>query len=440
MNRGSLEYLARKYGVFIVIGVTLFAFLLPLVLRAMHGAPITPGSASYMYLYRADILQAGSVMFEPYTILLAVMQLFGVPWLLPILLVGLFLFLVQILLWYRDQDLTFSIAALLLLIVSPSMSVLATAFAPQLLAMVFVTSAILLEKRWVLCSLFILLSVIAHPITGLCSALLLAGWLLSEQRHNEVLSVAIFSCAGVVFLKMQEITIAPAILRFDPHIFFELGYAGGISVFLLIIAVYGVIVGANRVVVLLATALFLASFFLPMLVPCAAIMIAVLAAHGIRHLFVTKWNLELLQQSMLILVGCIGIFLIITSIRDRVHEDPDADFSHFMITLRNQHYPGAVLTDPSYAPMVAYFSGRIPALVSEDSELLQRAFTSRSPEVVYSFLMETNTSFILITDDMQQKRFSRSDEGLLFLLHNTERFVEIQSTNTTTLWYFIRPK
>ena len=63
---------------------------------------------------------------------------------------------------------------------------------------------------------------------------------------------------------------------------------------------------------------------------------------------------------------------------------------------------------------------------------------SRSPNDVYPLMMASNTSYVLVTADMEQKLFSRSDEGILFLLHNTERFVKIAQTDQGTLWYFIR--
>jgi hypothetical protein len=59
--------------------------------------------------------------------------------------------------------------------------------------------------------------------------------------------------------------------------------------------------------------------------------------------------------------------------------------------------------------------------------------------VVYPGLVASDTSYILVTDEMRSKFFSRSDQGILFLLQNSERFVEVKSTEQSTLWYFIRP-
>jgi hypothetical protein len=110
-----------------------------------------------------------------------------------------------------------------------------------------------------------------------------------------------------------------------------------------------------------------------------------------------------------------------------------------MIILRNQYHPGGVLTDPSYARLVEEYTGR-SASVDERTrpEALQELLYNKSPEHLYSFLTETDTSYVLMTREMRTARFKRSDQGILFVLENSERFVKIEDTSETTLWYFIR--
>jgi hypothetical protein len=143
-----------------------------------------------------------------------------------------------------------------------------------------------------------------------------------------------------------------------------------------------------------------------------------------------------LQESLVLLIACVGLFLFITTIRERTADMPSATLSHTMIGLRNQYRPGAVLTDPSYAPMIEYFSDR-RATVHDGSDL-SIAFYSRDPKKVYEYLADTDTSYILITPEMHNTLFTRSDEGLLFLMQNSGHFVQIESNNVE-VWYFIKP-
>jgi len=67
-----------------------------------------------------------------------------------------------------------------------------------------------------------------------------------------------------------------------------------------------------------------------------------------------------------------------------------------------------------------------------------KVFHSRDAQRTYDFLEETGTTYIYITDEMLDSMFARSDEGILFLLPNTERFVLLGEREDSTLWYYIK--
>lgn len=456
MNSNELEYYARKYGLIAIISISLLIFLLPLFLRIMHGAPITPGAQSYQYLRQADLFSKGIltdplhgtfIVPNPYVMLLALMQVFGAPWLLPLLLS----ILLMVLLYYYLMRLTASrmlvVLAVALLVLSPTMSVLATHHAPLLLAMVLIAAALLLFPEYTTLACFAVgLAIITAPVLGIIAAAALMVAFFLQRKPDALIGTAIALAIGIVWFFLWS-GHAPEIgeiasPKFSTGIFFELGNAGGISIFLVILAVYGIIVLGKGVRVALVTALsFMAAFFFPSLIPVAVVALSMLAARGIYNLMTTKWDLDLLQSALLVLISCIMLFTLITTMRARTAESPDADFAHVMVLLRNQYHEGAVLTAPSYAPMVEYFSGR-RAVVDQNSPPAQvDAFLySRSSDVVYPALTESGTAYIIITGEMRGSTFTRSDEGILFLLHNTERFVKVEQTPGITLWYFIRTK
>ena len=389
-----------------------------------------------------DPLSGAHLSPHPYLLLLTVMQLIGAPWLLPPLLALLLLLLLYLFFSKVIEARAVVVLILLILVLCPGISILATHHAPVLLCMVFVAAAMLLSEHSGLLSLMLGLAIITSAPLGAVTAVVFAVRFFRMGKYPELTRVAIACAAAFVwFLLWKDLPGLHELLSmsFNPKIFFELGDMAGVSLFLLIIAGYGIVVQAkNQDLVLYSLLLFAAGFFIPLLLPAATVMLAMFAAQGVYHLMTSRWDLELLQSSLLVLVSCIGLFLLITVVRERTSEAPDADFAHLMITLRNEHREGAVLTDPSYAPMVEYFSGRKATLSAETPQpIVDQFLHSRTPTQVYAVMAETNTSYVLLTADMERNLFTRSDDGILFLLHNTERFVQISQTDGGTLWYFI---
>jgi hypothetical protein len=452
MNRISLEYYARKYGLATVIVFALIVFVLPLILRITAGSPITPGSQSYAFLRHADLLHAGSIGADPlhgalapnpYTILISIMQVFGAPWLLPpllgiLLLVLLFSFLNR---FVSAQAVV--VLSLIIVVLSPGMSILATHHTPILLCMVFITLMLLsFPHHPFIGSLMLGLAMITSPVLGVVAALVLAVVFFRNSHYHELTAIVTTSaCVWVWFFFWQDIPVLHELLApsFNASIFFELGNGEGVSIFLLILAGYGVAVNKSKDFVLYTVLTLGASLFVSTLLPIVVVALAVFAAQGIYHLVISQWELQLLQSSLLILITCIGLFLLITTVRERVVESPDADFSHVMITLRNQYHEGAVLTDPSYAPMIEYFAGRRAALSSETAQdIVELLLFARSPNTAYPIMVERDVSYVLITNEMQQNLFA-NEEGILFLVHNSQRFVLVKETEANSLWFFIRP-
>lgn len=449
MNRQELEYYSRRYGLIFLLSLAMVAFLLPLILRVVQGAPITPGAESYSYTRRADLLAQGIISQdplsgaylapEPYIALLSVMGIFGVPWMLPLLLAVLFIVLLY---FYMEQFVPLRsviVLALTVLIVSPVMSVLATHHTGTLLALdLLIAALIIVDSRPALASVLIGLMIIALPVLGLISALYAVIVLLRDGKHHAVigimLAIAVASAWFLVWTGTLPYELSAVTLHTD--LFFELGNDGGMTIFALMLALYAIILKFDRLQSLIVPSLilFALTFFMPALMPLSAVAIALFAGHAIFLLITNQWELELLRESLIVLIACIGIFLLITTVRERVDDRPDADFAHMMTNLRTQYREGAVLTDPSYAPMIEHFTGKRAAARS----VVPPEMFSRDPAVVYPYLERTGTSYILITDEMEADLFSHREQGILFFLQNSGRFVQIAETEEATLWYYIK--
>lgn len=453
MNRQELDYYARSYGIPLLMVLCIITLLTPILMRTWDGSPITPQADSYSYLRQAELLAQGKffdplnpgITITPYSLGLAIMGLFGVPWLFPIILAILLLLLLYILMEHRIHSMAIVITVLTSIVISPTFSDIGTSHSPVLLSLVFIAAAgILLEKHKIASAAMLFLAAISDPVSGMAACIVIG--LYSATASKRLDSTAI-GCAVALILAAIYTAVLGASIEFviplaNSDVLFEFGNKEGISIFFLLLAAYGMMTrpsfqnAKTITVVILVVA---ASMFLPALVPATVIMLSILTGYAIIHLATVRWELELLQKAMVTLVLCIGLFLAITNIRDRISNEPDSATAHALLTIKNQHREGAVLTAWQYAPLVNQISDRKAVLRSKNDDI-ELAFLTRDPTKVYSFLEQNNVGFILITDDMRQSIFRRSDEGILFLLDNSARFVKIESDNDASIYYFIRQK
>ncbi len=457
--KAARSALLRDYGVHLVLLLALASLVAVPVIRASLDAPITPGERSYTELRRAELLSQGTIGYDPlrgeltiptpYTFLLACMVFLGVPWLLPMLLALALLLLLYPLLVRIVRTREVAALALLAVVVTPTLSVLGTSHSPALLALVLLVCAGLLlmispSYAWIPLPF----ALITSPVLGLIGAGCALAWLWSRGRRWQAVPVLLSVAAAFVwfFAWSRSLPFASAVFERPAlsDVLFEFGNSGGVSVFFVILGAYGLLSPPLRKrpgVVVSSLALFAASVFIQALMPVTALALAVLCAYGVFDLMQRKWELELLRMSLLLIVACAGIFLLIVSARERVEENPTAQLAHSLAYLSSTHREGSVLSAPGYAPMIEYFTGRRATIdASSRPSDVALALYSRDANAVYGMLESTNTSHVLVTDDMLQTLFSRSDEGILFLMQNTQRFVLVEQTEQTRLWYYIARK
>jgi hypothetical protein len=440
-DKEDIEVFIRRRGPYIWIFLLILVLIVPLVLRVTQGAPITPGPESYHELRLADLARDGWWTYDPLrqeriaprptTAILLGMIVFGVPWLLPGVLVATISVLAGLLLRREDELTGFLVSVMILL--SPAMSVLGTHHTTAALSLSLALLALLLPRA---SHILLVLAAITDPIVGGFCALLYI--VRSVRSWPAAIGYALIASTGIVWQWVWT-GYAPSLLwNVQPNIFFEIGSASGISIFLLFMAIYGVFTTRLRPLSIGAFVVLACAVLYPVLLPLATLLLVVPAAGGVRELIEKRWSLDLLRGLVIVLLVCTAMFTAITAAREREFEAPDKSFSQIMTNLRNQERPGAVLTDPVYAPYIEYASGRTAVLGPRTpSDVTEAIFRSRDAAGIYTWLTQQNVAYILVTNDMQERRFSRSDEGLLFLLSNAERFVTVARVDDNRLWYFI---
>ncbi|MBR9700588.1 hypothetical protein GOV11_01860 [Candidatus Woesearchaeota archaeon] len=455
MNTRKLQRFANRYGIFIILALCLIAFLIPLLVRFAQGAPITPRAESYTFLRQADLLLEGDIYdalkgvrsFQtPHTVLLAGMEFLGAAWLLPVLIGMLFIILLDRYLKTLLRHSFVRMIAVIATILSPVTILFATSHNPWLLCLTFISGALLaFKKHRILGALLLWLAIITAPVLGMLCAGCIFVYSLARRSYRQLVAVVVVGIIAMVWYWawIGSFTWAPLLakLTLNPHIFFELGEDMGVSIFFIILAGYGLFSSQLRKKQLAVAYLFVAvliAMIFKIFTPILTVALSVLIGYAVADLAIRKWDLDILRQASLSLIFCIGLFLCIILIRDRIDDIPDAEFVESMRFMQLQRHDGAILSDPTYAPMIEYFSGR-RATLSENSEQedLEQALYSRTAEPVYDYLELTGTAYIFMTDEMVNARYSRSDEGLLFVLPNTQRFVLIREKDKSDLWYYI---
>ncbi len=434
-------------GLLLIVGLLLLA---PLGLRAITGSPIVPDAQSYTALRHAATLTDGSAGVDPvtgttfaptpYDVMLALFSTLGIDWLLPALL-AVFALAIAYRLLRRAIPAFDALAATGAIALSPAFLAVGTRHESSIAALALCALAILWDRKPVLSSFALAGAVITNPVLGLIAAVVIIVASIKRQDMTRGFgATGALLLAGAWFVGWHgDFQSLPFPMMPSSDVLFEFGVKDGLSAFFLILAAYGCARSSRAVpyAFALLSAVAIAIIF-PGARLAASIVIAVLASRGVLRLVREKWELDPLRQLLIVLVWCAAGFLIITAVRNVSLEQPSSRLVEVLSYIGEQRRPGGVLTDPEIAPLVTYFSGRRATLSQDaDPELVRAAFLTRDANAMYALLESTDTSFILITREMRTELFSRSDEGMLFILPNTERFVTITSDEDVTLWYYI---
>ena len=446
MKITPLRTFARRHGTLLLVGLVLFVTLLPIFLRVTIGSPPLEGAETYLHVRQAETVLDGSIhdslrgeqfIVTPYTLLIALFSYMH--WLLPFFLGIATLLLLRKFLRRTFKGEFVTLMTLVIIILSPFFITATTTHSPELAALALgIGTLLLFRKHMTLGCVLLTLTIITEPITGILLTTYLLLDALIERRVNNAIGVFIALIVAIIWYGMWMRATPSIDLLQNTNVFFEFGVQGGLTVFLIILAGYGAFVknvpAKNKLLVLIVGLLALSPFIWT--TPILTVLLAFLASFAIKELFTTKWELDVLRQLTIILIFCVGLFVVTVAISEQVAGKPDAAFVESMKKIGNDRHSGNILTDPQYAPLVEYYSGRKATLVNPSPDELHLAFYSRRPEAIYTFLEATDTGFIYIDAEMQERIFTQSEEGILFVLPNTKRFV-VLSQGEATVWYYI---
>lgn len=418
----------------VVVLVAACLLLVPLLLRVLAGNPLIPGPASYSHL-RPIVPSLYDLLFAPLgELALLASVLFGIAAAL------LFRSICERLFQRReDQGL-----ALLLFLINPLFLSVFTSLSPYSLAIPIALLCILVvhHRRRFLTPLLVVLTAALSP---LFAAVLLA-FLFLLGGNRRVLFVSFLLAVPASLLAGQWPGLLGIQMVGATTLVAEFGAPVGVSFLYVAFALFEGVARWNERRGRAAFLLFLILCCLTPFAEAARIAVSLLsvtlAARFLTRLTRRRWHLQHARGVTFLLAACLLLFLLLTHILLIASEQPTRDLVRTLAALPPDN--SAVLAPPALGPIIEALTTHtaLPgSCVGADApgctDILRLYGTMRLPEAE-QLLQGHGIEYLLITQEMRNGGvWNRDDEGLLFLLNHSGRFVKIASDPEEELWLYI---
>jgi len=465
---------SKKELVFILLSIGFLAVVLLFMinLRESQGYEIYPNGESYYHLRIArdiaqdpfleeDSVQETSYYPTAYHYMLAFLMLltsesftaYYAPVLFGIAFAVLFMWLLTALGFSRNNAAT----ATFLLIVTPaflvSFSTLSQAGFTAMLSLIVIS--LYFEKNYwdapwkasgkifFSISIFFLMILAITSLVGF--AITLALMAVLSVFHNRNISTTLFA-ATPSFLLFIPLSIFTDYLSMEwrsmgfhlfsfREVFTIFGSELGLGFFLLLLYFTGLVIMWGwirhlRPFHIFSLLLVAVSLFNPLLRVYSSLVILVYAVIAIKHLYYTRWELEVAKTGTVILLVCALVFSSLSQVTAIVKAEPGPGAVQALDRL-SALPPGIVFSSPEYGFIIQEHSKK-KTLIDDNSRfgvdyqirLLQYNSllnTSRLKDAE-PLLNATGITYFLITPDMKERIWHGKEKDLLLLLKNSARF------------------
>ena len=423
----------------------------PVLINHLQEKPLLMGGESYYHLEQVREAGVGNYLYLPLKLWTQLVPE-SVWFILPIILGFFSVLLLQTLgkRWGAGEKEVFFLT--LFLIFSPALifnSLVLTAgglFVFLLLLGLFLLNQE--KKRWKLISAVPVL--LAASISVFCSLLLLLALLVYSLKFPSDRKVSGALIAAIILLTILAVSLwhLPLINgpfttpRLSSDLISDLGGESGMSVFIFILGLIGIVLSWKR-------KLFWPYFFLPLgiityfystgTVFYLNIIACFFAASAFVWLSERKWRLPAVKQFTIMLL-LLGLLFSAISYESRINEQGPAQSGVEALKWikESTETEGKVFSVPENSYYIRYFAGREPVYNLEQRDLAQKTesetiLNSTYITITFPLLEQNNVSIIYVTKEMRQQL--PSDKGLLYLLKN-EKFKLIHSTEEAEVWWF----
>jgi len=460
MNDEKLNLLGF-IGLFLI---ALIVLLIPLGVRYFNGDSLFAGGYTYYNIRASEDLSTGntfdSLQQQPHRIsffhylLYPLINLLGEEKLIviPIILslVSLYLFLLISDLFFKDE-LSILISGLAF-VLSPIFIYLFTSLTPYTFAtpiFLFFIYLFLTKSNW---SMLYLALLSVMNLSFFILAIILTLFESFYRKNNKffiinlipsLIVLGVFSYFFHNFLDADFLT--PSFSSF----LMSFGAKIGVAFFYLFLGLLGFFTISQRgrsynYILLSSVIIFISSLFIISAKIIFNFYLCLFSAVMIIFLIKRDWAILTIKRFTLLLILCGIIFSTALYSNQLISSQPAKNLEHALFFLKNQPN-GTVFSHQELGYFIQYFSQKKSFLDDSFNDepnstlnvVEHEIFFSRHLEITESLLKEYGINYILITSDMKDGLvWKKSDEGLLFLLKNTNTFKKIYDLENVEIWVY----
>ena len=171
-------------------------------------------------------------------------------------------------------------------------------------------------------------------------------------------------------------------------------------------------------------------------------ILVIFAGFALLYLLKRKWSISLIKKTTVLLIICSILFSSIFYITKLAKTGPDPEIVAGMEFIKKQPNDNStILASADNTYMIEYFSGH-KALIDPDTDdesvqmhLFNNITLSRNLEKTEANLMNNNIRYIVIDEDF--RNYLERQEGLLFLIENSNKFAKVYENNKMEIWMHI---
>jgi hypothetical protein len=451
----------------LLIVVTAVVLLLPFLIRTFNDNPFVYGEETYLnYRLIDSINNQGFPQAHPGSALSYNFNLFhyvmaGLSWFFDVNLVGewlpfvlgvlTFFFLIKSISMHVSKNKTFFMG--LAILVSPVYIYVFTSFTKYSFLMFLASLSLYLVVKGERMVGVVLLSLtlLVDFASSIVLLILLLLYLVHTKKNLRPVLYALASYVVVFVFSFFVLNFRiPRLLRAEhalPHLITDLGALIGYTAFLLILAAIGFIVAWKRktdaiLVNLLIIVLFFTSVYYPDLKVVSNFVFMVYAGHALTYLVERKWAISTIKTVTLLLVFCTLLYSASSYINRVSQLEPDPVLVQALDGIAKQSAEGSVLSSPENGFFIEFFAKRRAVVTSNtlNATLLNEARTmlmSRQLEPIQDLLDKHNVRYVFISPRMKTALWQGPEDGIQFLLKNSESFINVFNVNETESWIYL---
>jgi len=348
-----------------------------------------------------------------------------------------------------------SFLAVILLIISPAF-INSLSFNSLILFLIILSAYLFLKSKFKLLSFILFIFPLISPLIAIFSIAILSSFLLHKDRKNlkyvfpSFLTVILYA----IFL-MSNLSGNAHINPFSVlnQIISDFGFYPGLSLFLLIPSVYALkhLWKNNsyyKQIFYSFSLLLIFSLFSTSLLLVFTPIASILAAVGILKLHNKKWNsniLKIITVAAILFGICLSTFNFIVL---NIISLPDEKIIHGLTYLKeNSPEDSVVLSDPPRGYWINYFSERkniadsntfLAPNMKERLKDINKIFKTRDINEFNKIVSKYDINYILIDSELKNQLWKTDDEGLLFILKNSQNIVRFYKNDKLEIWKIIK--